>query len=86
MFLVSPCFFIGPPARDRKKILLRALGFVNLIFILLRWLMSLESWDTQRLSFIQKLINAFSEHLFYLSNRAEQARLLMNKKGAIAHT
>lgn len=33
-----------------------------------------------------KLINAFSEHLFYLSNRAEQARLLMNKKGAIAYT
>lgn len=86
MFLVSPCFFIGPPARDRKKILLASLGFVNLIFIILRWLMSLESWDTQGLSFIQKLINAFSEQLFYLSNRAEQARLLMNKKGAIAYT
>lgn len=42
--------------------------------------MSLESWDTQGLSLIHQLINAFSEDLFYLSNRAEQARLLMNKK------
>lgn len=42
--------------------------------------MSLESWDIRGLSFTQKLINTFSEHLFCLCNRAKQARMLMDKK------
>lgn len=58
---LSPCSFIGPLTRDRKEILLGTLGFVKPYFcsLILRRLMSLESWDIRGLSFTQKLIKHF---------------------------